>query len=227
MALNASLPARCILCTAASGTSGLCAACYADLPWLSPTTHCPVCALATLQGEVCGECLRNPPAFYQTTAALPYRWPIDQLVQALKYQSDIALARPLGSWLGHAVVESEKPDCLIAMPLHTQRQQERGFNQSVLLARQVHTITGIPLRLDIAQRCRYTQPQAQLPWRDRHKLIRGAFAVDQDLTGLHIAIVDDVMTTGASLNELARTLVSAGARRVDCWVLARTMKHDT
>ncbi len=118
---------------------------------------------------------------------------------------------------------SNTTDLIIPMPLHPQRLKERGFNQSLEIARLLSKQLGIPLDYHSAIRSKYTPPQASLALKERAKNIKGAFAVNGDLVGKRIAIVDDVMTTGASLNELAKTLKQAGASHVECWVVARTL----
>jgi len=205
---------------------GLCKGCAVDIPRLTRLC-CPQCALPTPQGEVCGACLRAPPAFSVTHAALQYAWPLDRLIWSYKYRGDVALAKPLGRWLAQSIrdahIDIQPPDCMLPMPLHHQRQRERGFNQSLQLAKCLREQLHIPLAADLAARNKLTPPQASLPWAERRKCLRGAFSVSGEVANRHIAIIDDVMTTGASLDELAKTLLTAGARRVDCWVLARTI----
>jgi ComF family protein len=171
---------------------------------------------------VCGQCLSDPPAFDATTAAFSYAFPIDRLIHSLKYQGRLALAE----WCADAILSRRgrsgastafRPQHLIALPLAVERQRERGYNQSQEIAR-----TGIPPLPRALLRVRATPPQAALPWTERAKNVRGAFACELDLSGLAIAVVDDVMTTGASLAEAAKTLKAAGAERVENWVVART-----
>ncbi len=118
-----------------------------------------------------------------------------------------------------------RPDGIVAMPLHPLRLRERGFNQSLLLARRVAGQLNTPLLEEACARTRNTSPQSTLPWQERGKNLRKAFSCSSDLSGRHIAIVDDVMTTGSSIEELARTLRQAGAREVSAWVVARTLPH--
>jgi ComF family protein len=220
--LRRALPQRCELCAAPSGERLLCDACEAEI--LRPSPACPVCALATADGSVCGACLASPPAFDATLAACRYAFPADRLVQAFKYRGRLALA----TWCAQAIVVARErtgndvPDALMPMPLAASRERERGFNQATEIARVLAERTGIRLLLGSAQRVRSTDPQASLPWRDRARNVRGAFACDDAVRGLHVAVIDDVMTTGATLGELARTLKAAGAVRVQNWVVART-----
>jgi len=220
------LPAQpCLLCGAPSRTGVCCAACDAELPRLTGE-HCPVCALPTPSGEVCGECLKHAPAFDHTVAAFSYGFPLDKLIQSLKFRDHLTLV----NYLADAVARraNSTPDCLVALPLHPLRLRERGFNQSMLLGHRISHQLGIPLLPHACERVRNTPPQSSLPWKERDKNMRQAFACrpDADLRGKHVAIVDDVMTTGASIGELAQALKRAGAREVSAWVVARTLPHD-
>lgn len=220
-ALAGALPQACVLCAAPCTGSGLCAGCDDDLPRLA-TACCPVCALPTPEAQVCGTCLQAAPAFTASRAALIYRFPVDRLIQSFKFSHQVALARPLGDWVTECCRAADPPDALLPMPLHPARQRQRGFNQSLLLARRVGCALDIPVRADFACRQRATPSLAGHGRRERQRLIQNAFVASPSVQGLHLAVVDDVMTTGATLNELARTLLAAGALRVDCWVLART-----
>lgn len=184
--------------------------------------RCPCCALPTPQGERCGGCLQHPPGFDSTIAAWAYDWPLDRLIPAYKYGAELALAKPLAEGLILNAKSAPRPDLLLAMPLHPTRLQERGFNQSQLLADLLAKALRVPVRYDVVERIKLTPPQASLPRDARRTAIRQAFRVREAVSGMHIALVDDVMTTGASLDELAKTLKQAGASRIDCWVIART-----
>jgi len=218
--LRVALPQTCALCAAPAGTALVCAACDGALPRLPP--GCPQCALPTARGERCGQCLATPPAFDRTQAAFVYAFPLDRLVQAFKYHGTLAWA----GWFADAMLtqRAQPPaaDVLIPVPLARGRQRERGFNQALEIARPLARRTGIPLLAGAALRVRETPPQASLPWAERGTNIRGAFACAADLAGLSAIVVDDVMTTGASLEEFARTLKRAGAASVENWVVART-----
>ena len=219
------LPAQpCLLCGALSNDGLCCKACDAELPRLS-AAHCPTCALPTLGGAVCGRCLQHPPAFDHAVAAFSYSFPIDQLIKAMKFHERLILVDFLADELASRV--TSKPDCVIAVPLHPTRLRERGFNQSQLLAVRISKRLGIPLLTEACQRVRDTPPQSSLPWKERDKNIRHAFSVQPnvEVRGKHVAIIDDVMTTGASLGEIARTLKQAGAKEVSAWVVARTLPH--
>lgn len=217
------LPAQpCLLCGSASRTRIWCHACDATLPYLT-TACCPACALPTPQGQLCGHCLSHPRQFDHAVAAFAYAFPVDALIQALKFHEQLVLARSFADALSPRL--GTKPDCIIPMPLHPARLRERGFNQARELARQLSMQLGIPL-LDVCRRVRDTTPQSSLPWKDRQSNLHHAFSCEQDMSGKHIALVDDVMTTGTSLNELAKSLRQAGAREISVWVIARTLPHS-
>lgn len=216
------IPGNCLLCGAGSARSPVCAGCLADLPWHSQP-HCPQCATPTPNGQVCGTCLKHPPAFDRTIAALAYTFPLDRLIPRLKYHSQLAIAPMLGDALAQAVADAPRPDCLIAMPLHGRRIRERGFNHAIEIARVIARQFALPLDTRSCQRIRDTPPQMGLKHDARRRNVRGAFACSGTVEGKHIALVDDVMTTGTSLDELAATLKRAGAREVTCWVAARTL----
>lgn len=216
------LPARCLLCGADSATGPACAGCLTDLPW-HRQPHCPQCASPTPGGQTCGACLKHPPAFDRTVAALAYAFPLDRLIPRLKYHSQLAIAPLLGHSLVHAAAAHPQPDCLIPMPLHPARIRERGFNHATEIARVAAKQLGLPIDTQSCQRIRDTPPQMSLKHDARRRNVRGAFTCSNAVEGKHIALVDDVMTTGTSLDELAATLKRAGAREVTCWVVARTL----
>lgn len=218
------VPPACLLCGAPASIAtdaALCAGCHADLPW-HHAPSCPQCGIATPDGQVCGACLRHPPAFDRTCAALAYTFPLDRLIPRLKYRGRLALAPLLGECLAEAAAGAPRPDRLVAMPLHPRRLRERGFNHAAEIARTVARRLQLPLDADSCRRVRDTPPQQGLRHDARRRNVRGAFACEGDLSGLHIALVDDVMTTGTTLDELAAVLKRAGASEVSCWVAART-----
>jgi ComF family protein len=222
-ALNALMPQDCLLCGAPSGTEILCGGCLTDLPWL-PDELCPICAHPCPDKQVCGACLRHPPHFDATCATFRYAFPADKLIQALKFSHRLGLAEFLAS----AMLDGLRPqgDLLLPLPLSPGRLRERGFNQAVELARPLARALGLPLELDICHRRVETTPQSLLPWKERRKNIRHAFECNTDLSGQSIIVVDDVMTSGATLDEFAATLKRHGAAHVSAWVAARTLKGE-
>jgi ComF family protein len=209
----------CTLCGAECGTELLCAPCAADLPTLPEP--CPRCALPSPAGAVCGSCLDHPPHFDGTLALWSYEFPCDRLIQALKYRARLALA----GYFARSLASRPLPevDVVVPMPLHPKRLAERGFNQALEIARGVARHLAKPLEPRGVLRVKDTLPQTGLPYEERSKNVRGAFQCNLDLAGASVAVVDDVMTTGATLNEVARVLKRAGARRVESLVIARTV----
>jgi ComF family protein len=225
--LNRLFPPRCRLCDAASHTPRpLCQPCAAELPWL--LHGCPQCAYPLADAGTpgrCGRCQRQPPAFDATEALFHYRPPVDYLVKRLKFSGELALAPLLGGLLAARIGRrtAALPEQLIPVPLHPVRQRERGFNQATELARSLGRCLRIPLATQLCLRRRNTGPQSLLPLTARRLNLRDAFAV-RGRCALHVAIVDDVMTTGHTANELARALRQAGAERIEVWVIARAAR---
>lgn len=217
------LKQNCLLCASPQANqTGLCGACLADLP-CHPTSSCPQCGLAS-DGSVCGSCISMPPDFDATSAVFLYSFPVDAMMQRYKYGSMLNISQTFGELLNEKT-NLETVDLIIPMPMHPARLKERGFNQALEIAKILTRNHADKLDYKTAIRQKLTPPQASLPLKERVKNIKGAFKVNSDLSGKRIAIVDDVMTTGASLNELAKTLKKAGASHVECWVIARTLPH--
>jgi ComF family protein len=198
----------------------LCAACVDELPHQGPAT-CPRCALASPAGAVCGRCLAHPPHYDATVAALDYRFPADTLVQALKFGGELALASFFASVLVSRI-KGEKVDLVIPVPLSNRRLRGRGYNQAVEIARPLARAARVAMDALVLTRTRDTAAQAELPYAERVKNVRGAFYCSRALPNITVAVVDDVMTTGATLDEIAATLKRAGAARIVNWVVART-----
>jgi len=217
---NLAFGGGCYLCRGAA-RGVLCAACDADLPRLAGPA-CPRCALPSQDGALCGRCLARPPAYDATVAALAYAFPADVLVQGLKFRGELALAPLLGQALAARLPRGARVDFILPVPLSAVRLRERGFNQALEIARSLAAATGCRLAPQLAERSRETPPQVDLPLDERARNVRGAFSCTQALERAEIAVVDDVMTTGATLDELAATLKRAGAARVVNWVVART-----
>lgn len=183
-----------------------------------------------MNATTCGRCLAHPPPFTTTIAAFAYAFPVDRLLQQLKYGGRLAFADWAAGELAAVVIRAdassaraERPDCIVALPLAIRRQRERGFNQAREIAVRVARSLDLPL-LDALRRVAHGAPQATLPWAQRSANVRGAFNANERVSveGRSIALVDDVMTTGATLIEAAGALRRAGATRVECWAVART-----
>lgn len=220
--LRRALPQACTLCAAPSGDALLCTACRDGMPHVG--TACPRCALPSHAGATCPSCLVTPPPWATTTVAWRYAFPADRLLQSFKYAARLELAGPLALALVDAVLAGGHPlpDRVVAVPLSRVRQRERGFNHAQEIARNAAALTGVPLATGL-HRIRDSAPQASLARGARTRNVRGAFECTARLDGLTVAIVDDVMTTGATLGAAANALRDAGARRVDAWVVARTL----
>lgn len=212
----------CTLCGVRSQES-LCAACFGDLPYRS-VTGCPQCDAEGTPRQLCGACLSAPPHFDETICAFRYAYPLDRLVQAYKFNANLNLLPLFADALARAIksrTTQPSPDIIIPLPLGSKRLRERGFNQSSLLAQHVAKTLGIPFDARGMLRVRETPPQSGLSRVARLKNVRGAFDCAHRLDGKRVALVDDVMTTGATLSEAAKTLKKAGAAHVSAWVIAR------
>lgn len=219
------LPASCLLCGADAATA-ICPACAADLPRL-PDTRCPLCAIPTTHGERCGRCLQQPPHFDAALALYAYEFPVSPLLQAFKYAGQLAP----GNWLGEKLAEAcrgwrNEVDTVLALPLHPARLRERGFNQAQELARPVAQQLGLALATGLCERHRATRHQTDLPPKERRGNVRHAFSCREKLSGRRVLLIDDVMTTGSTLDECARILKQHGAASVRVAVVARALRHD-
>lgn len=218
------LPAFCLLCRAPSDTRrDLCRACAADLQFNQPC--CQRCALPLQRNEpLCGICLKHEPPFAAAWAPYRYAYPLDQLVTRFKFGRDLAAGRVLQElWMAAAKdTPPVLPALLVAIPLHTSRLRERGYNQALELAKPLAAMLGLPLAHDLLIRHRATQAQTGLDLKTRSRNVKDAFVVNLNIDlPEHVVLLDDVMTTGATLRECARTLRRAGVARVDVWALAR------
>ena len=217
------LPQDCYVCGGPTGSLPVCAACAAGLPPLE-RAGCPVCALPGIDGSPCGACLAEPPHFDATTALYAYAFPVDRLVHGLKYRGRLPLAAYFAVALAKRL-SGTAADFVVPLPLHPARMKQRGFNQAQEIARPLSRALGLALLPDACLRRTDGAAQASLPLKARRQSVHDAFECTVDLSGASVAIVDDVMTTGATLDELARTLKRHGAKRVSNWVVARTL-HD-
>ncbi|WP_116811272.1 ComF family protein [Steroidobacter cummioxidans] len=222
---NGLWPLRCALC----GQSGhedldLCAGCAADLP---RNDHaCEHCAepLADNHSSIalCGRCLQRAPDFDACVAPFRYEFPVDRMIQGLKYRRELVYGRVLGELLARHLCRREtRPELVIPVPLGLARYRERGFNQARELALPVCKSLGLALRSDLITRRRETQEQASLDRNERLKNTRRAFALTAPLQARHVAIVDDVVTTGSTVNEISKVLRAAGVEWIEVWAVAR------
>ena len=220
------MPAACRLCGVAlrRGEAGLCRGCHADLPHSG--CACPRCGTALPEARVCGACLASPPRFDRVISAYAYAYPVDQLIVRLKYRRGLTLAQLLAHDLARRVrqLDAPLPDCLLPVPLHRARLWRRGYNQALEVARVLGRELDLPVCSDLVCRHRATPEQARLPLAARRANVRRAFALTRPAPYRRVAIVDDVLTSGATLGEVARVLHRGGIEEVQAWVLARTQQ---
>jgi ComF family protein len=218
-------PTRCLVCGEAGGEAwDLCPACAVALPW--QRRACCRCALplpeAEGDGAVCGVCLASPPPLDGVHAACLYAPPLDRLLPRFKFHEDLAAGRLLAQLMTDAFASLPRPDALVPIPLHVSRLRRRGYDQALELAKPLARALRMPLRGDLLRRIRATAAQSERDAAARQRNVRGAFAVRPDATvPRHVVLIDDVMTTGATLRAAARALRRAGVERVDAWVCAR------
>jgi len=218
-------PPTCLLCGDPGGSQlDLCASCAASLPY---NTHaCQRCGVPWNRGApvapLCGQCQKQPPAYDSTQALLIYENPASYLIRALKFNAHYPCARLLGTLMAEQLSGvSDKPEQIIPVPLHAQRYHRRGFNQAIEIACPIARILDIPLNLTCCSRTRNTPPQARLSAKERKNNLKNAFTVTKAPTAEHVAILDDVVTTGSTVDELAKALRKTGVKRIDVWACAR------
>lgn len=216
------LPWRCQLC-GAPGADGidLCDGCIADLP--RNTSCCSRCALPLASpAELCGGCQRRLPPWDAAWVPFIYGWPLDRLESRFKFGGDLACGRSLATLWSELSLPLDRPGLILPVPLHRRRLRQRGYNQAWELAVPLARAFATPIHRDLLMRTRASEAQTELNAKARRTNVRNAFAVrTHDTWPAHVAIVDDVMTTGATLAECARVLKCAGVARVDVWALAR------
>ncbi|HET9693979.1 MAG TPA: ComF family protein [Steroidobacteraceae bacterium] len=225
------LPSRCLLCHGPGAVRGrdLCGDCEADLPW--STAPCPRCGLpqpASVPAPAaagCEHCVGRAQPYRGCHAPFLYEFPLTELLPALKYRGALAHARVLGTLLAESIMRAglhRDVDVVVPLPLHRSRLVERGFNQSFELARFASATLHVGLDPCALQRRRATAPQVGLPRDERSVNVRDAFvALPARVSGRTVALLDDVVTTGATVAEATRALLAAGARQVDVWCVAR------
>lgn len=217
------LPPLCLVCAEPGADGGdLCAACRASLPWQG--NACGRCALPLPGHEAagvtrCGRCLGTASPLAAAAAAFGYAWPVDGLLRRFKFHHDLAAGRLLGELMIPACARQARPQALVPVPLHRRRLRQRGYDQALELARPLARALQLPC-LPGLRRVRPTAPQSALEAAARRRNVRGAFAAQAGLPA-HVALVDDVMTTGATLQAAALALRRSGVARVDAWVCAR------
>lgn len=228
------LPQFCILCNIKCiDNLALCTACRNELPWLK--NGCPQCGNSlffnTAEHIKCGNCIQQAHPFENTIALFHYQEPIIQLINQLKFNKKLIYAHLFGklftNHLKNYYNNKKFPDFIIPVPLHSYRLRERGYNQAIEIARPIAKSLKIPLLIHNCQKIKSTPAQSSLTAEERKKNIKNAFAIKSALTPpfLHVAIIDDVVTTGSTVTELSKILRLAGAKKIDIWCCARTRLH--
>lgn len=213
---------RCLLCSVAiPAAHPLCAACRADCPFTEEA--CTGCGRELPDPGICGACLKDPPPFDGVVVPLRYEYPVDRLLWEFKYHGRLAPARLFAEELAQAVRKAGRPfpECVVPVPLHWRRLWQRGFNQSLEIARLASKKLGVPVDWRLVRRRRATAAQAGLAAKARRRNVRGAFEITGRPLPARVAVVDDVLTTGATLGELARVLRCAGVEEIQAWVACR------
>jgi len=215
---------RCLLCRApATLERELCGPCTQELPWLTHACRCCALALnASNTGDLCRVCARRP-RFDAAVAAFGYQEPVRWFITRLKFNGQLAHARLLGDLLGARIASSAtpRPDLLVPVPLHRAGYRRRGFNQAGEIARRLSATLGCPVNARALERQRDTARQSTLPAHRRAANVRNAFVCPQPVTARHVAIVDDVVTTGQTAVAVADCLRRAGVQRVDLYCVSR------
>jgi ComF family protein len=228
-------PSQCLLCACALKGDLLCVNCQYDLPHCYGQLLCKQCGLHIESlSDFCGHCLHHPPAFSRSFIPFSYQYPLDHLIHKFKYRRNLTSGKLLGQmladYLKHYAQEHDDwiaPDLIIPAPMHWLRRWQRGFNQAEVLGQYVARELNIPLATGIIQRTHKTPAQKELSRNERQKNLRKAFAIKEknraQIKDKRIALIDDVVTTTATVRELSQLLIKAGAKDVQVWALARTM----
>ena len=210
--------AVCLLC-AGNSEQAWCEACHRDM--LARGLCCPRCAAPVQIAGPCGRCLRDPPAFDGCRALYRYQGPAATLIHRYKYRAEDGLADSFAEYFALATCsQGPLPQCLVPIPLHWHRQRYRGFNQSQWLAKRLARLIPVPCH-ELLRRGRDTPSQTRLAAPQRRDNLCGAFVLQTARPPRHLALVDDVLTSGATANEAARLLKEKGCQTVEVWVLAR------
>ena len=223
-------PATCLLCRAKCHLSErLCRGCINDLPANKFACFCCAESLSEESAEfLCGACQKGGRPFWRCIAPLVYQYPVAEMLQSLKYRQMLAYAAPLAKYLSEIVrqayIYDRWPEVMIPMPLHTSRLNERGFNQAGVIARHLSSLLSIPVKHHLTNRVKPTPPLTNLSAKARKRVLSGVF--DAGVVNFdHVVLIDDIMTSGASVEAVCRTLQKSGVRRIDVWCIARTSTH--
>jgi ComF family protein len=210
----------CYLC-GNSSSQAICNACLKDLPY--QTSACLNCATSLDEVGICPECKQNPPPYTHTQALFSYTYPIDKLIKLAKFHQNLTILKLLGKLMAQHLSMEPRPDVLIPVPLHSKRLRQRGYNQSLVLAKMIAKESGIPINTRVCKRSKYTRAQTSLlDAQQRYENLANAFKIKKiPSTWQHIVLIDDVMTTGTTVTQLALAFKAAGISQIDVWCCAR------
>lgn len=216
-------PTSCVLCSAPGNAKlDLCLQCNRELPWLG--NACTSCALPLPHGDttVCGACIRTPSPYTHAISLFHYQHPVSDMLRDLKFHGKLQYAQLLGRLLAIRLMDAdiELPDCIVPVPLHKRRLRQRGFNQSLELARPIARTLNLPLERNLCPRILDTAAQTGLDKHQRRANLRHAFEAQSTPLG-HVAIIDDVVTTGETARAFARCLKRSGVEKIQLWCVAR------
>jgi ComF family protein len=195
-----------------------------EYDFIREVSRCFLCARKIFHGRVCGKCLNHAPFYSSTEVLFNYEYPANELIKTFKFNKRPELAKVFAQLLINKLKEGNIlfPDVIVPVPLHKKRQRSRGYNQSLEIAKVISKQLGINLNSSLCSRIKNTDPQSSLPMKRRHKNVKNAFSIIENQTPKHIVIIDDVITTGSTINELARLFRKAGCERIDVWAIGRT-----
>ena len=221
--VSVTAPRRCLLCgECVRPDAALCSGCYLELPFIRES--CARCAAILQTGEICGRCTSDPAPFDRAFAAFEYSFPVDHLVRRLKYNDDPAICRQLGGLMAEELLSRRStplPEVLVPVPLYPARVRERGYNQALEISRSLSGQTGVPVDTALLSRWKHTSPQVGKTRKERDRNLKSAFRLDYTPAYGHCAIVDDVITSGATMRSAAKTLREGGIAVIEVWCLAR------
>ncbi|WP_457673864.1 double zinc ribbon domain-containing protein [Thiolapillus sp.] len=218
-------PGQCLICDG-PGLEGrdICPDCLDRLPLNNPC--CPCCAAPLpserATGSLCGACSRKPPPFARIIAPWRYAEPLDGLLHGLKFHRKLAAGRLLGELLAEQIPPGPRPTLLVPVPRHPRQLRKTGFNHCSEISLFLSRASGIPWSPWLLKKTRETATQHSLSRRERLDNLRGCFAFDNSSAHRHVAVIDDIVTTGATAREAARALKAAGVEKVEIWAVART-----
>ncbi|MTI63227.1 ComF family protein [Methylophaga sp.] len=217
-------PIPCLLCGLPGLQGPLCRACTAELPLLGPA--CQRCAMPLESAQICGRCLQHPPVAEHCLSLYRYQAGIKRCITSFKFHQQLQFADFFAAQMSHLLAPRKQlPDCLIPIPLHPLRLRQRGFNQAQEIARRLANSLDLSCQPELLQRIRYTRSQSQLSFKQRHHNVRQAFQCPDKAIPAHIAIIDDVMTSGHTTAEAAKVLQKNGADTIEVWTIARAISH--